>query len=131
MKVKDLIAELQKADPSGEAEVAIDNKTVFGTTGVEPGYYDGTYLKVHFSESARSHKNCYEIIAVEMGAQIKKINLLYLSAEDAFLENPDAEWIPNRYNPQRDKEFLESVEKWREEGKKLRAHFQELDKENG
>lgn len=54
MKAKELIAELQKADPTGEAEVAIDNKTVYGTTGVEPGYYDGTYLKVHFSDEAKA-----------------------------------------------------------------------------
>ena len=40
MKVRELIAELQKADPTGEVEVSIDGRAPFFVSN-EPAYYDG------------------------------------------------------------------------------------------
>jgi len=127
MKVKELIAELLKQDPTGEAEVAIDNKTVYGTTGVEPGYYDGTFFKVHFSEEAKEFEtNFWGVSAVEMGSGYKKINLRYMDMEEAFLENPEAKWIANRYNDERDAHFREEVEKFRVAGRALQVELAEI-----
>lgn len=65
-----------------------------------------------------------------MGSGLRKINILYKSAEEAFLDNPEAEWIPHHYNPQRDLQFLLEVEKWRQEGRQLKVEIEEINKKN-
>lgn len=124
MKVKELIEKLQAADPSREAEVAINNCTVHEITPVDPGYYDGTYIKVHFDKSARDFYNRYGVTAVERGAHLKKINIRYMDMEEAFLENPEAKWIPN--GSTHEQEFLETIDKCRAGGRALRKEIEEF-----
>lgn len=52
MKTKDLIAELQRVDPSGEIECCIENGDIW-SINVEPAYYDGRLQVFQFDEERR------------------------------------------------------------------------------
>lgn len=128
MKSRELIEKLLEVDPSGEAEVVISNSSISWVDGPMPGYYDGCYIKTHFDKELANVDdfNHHGVSAVEMGAQIKKIKLHYMTMEDAFMENPEAEWIANNYNEERNAQFLKEVEEYRRIGREQRKEIQEM-----
>lgn len=126
MKVKNLIAALQAMDPTGEVEVCVGNEDIIEITSPMPGYWDGTFFKIHIDDAAKTENNVRGIKAVEMGAKFDKIKLQTLNMEEAFLENPDVEWIGGTYNPARERQWRTEVEVYRARGRVLRMEIDKL-----
>jgi hypothetical protein len=92
-------------------------------------FYDGQFVEIVTDENAKTFRNCYGVSKVIARCnKVKKIKLRTMDAEDAFLENPDAEFEQDPYNKQRHQEWNEAVEKYREEGRKWRQECEEMDK---
>ncbi|MFA6049890.1 MAG: hypothetical protein WC761_01715 [Candidatus Paceibacterota bacterium] len=129
MKTRDLIALLQAADPGGDAEVCVSNEDIIEVSSTMPGYYDGTFMKVHTDDTQRNGNNLWGITSVEMGASLPKIKLRTMGMKDAFIENPDAAWIAGKYNDKRDREFITYIEYYKSCGRVSRKELEKFRKE--
>lgn len=79
MKTKDLIEELQKADPSGELDCCIGNADIH-FVDVLPGYYDGCYHRFQRDENDR-------FVSAEYCSQTNKVSIRPISIYDAIFDN--------------------------------------------
>ncbi len=130
MKTKNLIKLLLEEDPTGEAHVCVDNVDIIEVSSIMPAYYDGQFVEIHRDEKTRTQFNCYGITKViARCGGVSKIKLRTLDAEEAFLENPEAEFEQDTYNPDRHAHWTKKVEEWRAEGRKLKAELQKMDEE--
>ena len=84
MKTKELIRQLQEADPSGEIEVCVGNIDIHFVERL-PAYYDGRL------EVLKRDEDCeyYNIIGGEFVAEGDKVMINTLMIEDAIWNNPD------------------------------------------
>lgn len=83
MKTKELIKELQEADPTGEEEVTVGNTEIF-TIENSPAYYDGCQQIL-----IRDKKNpYYNVISGKVRSKGNKICINTHSIYDAIFENP-------------------------------------------
>jgi hypothetical protein len=87
MKTKDLIAELQEADPSGEIEVCVGNVDIF-SVATEPAYWDGR-LQVLKRDPAK--KPYFDVIGGKYVTSGQKVVIETMSITDVLWDNPDAE----------------------------------------
>lgn len=87
MKTKDLIAELQEADPSGELEVCVENVDIFTVT-TEPAYWDGR-LQVLKRDPAK--KPYYDVVGGKYTSKGSKVVISPMSITDLLWSDPDAE----------------------------------------
>jgi hypothetical protein len=87
MKTKDLIAELQEADPSGELEVCVENVDIFAVA-TEPAYWDGR-LQVLKRDPAK--KPYFDVIGGKYVTSGHKVVISPMSITDVLWDNPDAE----------------------------------------
>ena len=114
MKSKDLIAALQKEDPSGELEVIIGSKTAIYFVEKQPGYYDGSYMKLIQNESPY-----YNITGFHCTREGHKVRLHLVDIEDILwdLKNPTIEMHPSlgEYNISELKNYIEKIKKERSE----------------
>jgi hypothetical protein len=79
MKTKELIEELKKLDPNGNAEVAYANGSILGAT-CEPAYYDGRLVKASkFDDNGL-------VSEVEVTTAGTKINLYALDVGEWYLD---------------------------------------------
>lgn len=130
MKTKELVRQLLLTDPDGEAEVCVGNIDIIDVDGPMPCYYDGQFVQIVLDEESRTENNCHGVIKVKPRTKGNKIKLRTMDAEEAFLENPEAILEMDPYNPNREKEWLETVEKWREEGRQLRKQLDQMREEH-
>ena len=86
MKVKELIRQLQEADPTGEIEACVGNIDIHFVSR-EPAYYDGR-LEVLTRDPARTGR-CYDICGAEIRSDGDKVQIHILSIQQAIWENPD------------------------------------------
>jgi hypothetical protein len=84
MKTKDLIAALQKADPTGELVCCVGNASVFYVNRTL-SYWDGC-LQVLKRDP---NKNGYNIIGGEFQSSGEKVVIRELSLYDALLDNSE------------------------------------------
>ena len=84
MKTRELIAQLNECDPTGELEVCIGNVDIH-FVGKEPAYYDGC-LQVLKRDEACEY---YNIIGAEFRSGGFKIVINELNIADALLNNPE------------------------------------------
>lgn len=82
MKTRDLIKALQEEDPSGEIECCVGNEDIHFIEEV-PAFYDGP-LQVLIRDP---NNKFYNIIGAKLVSSGKKIQIHYLSLEDAILGN--------------------------------------------
>jgi hypothetical protein len=87
MKTKDLIKELQEADPSGELECCVNNIDIF-TVATEPAYYDGR-LQLLIRDPAK--KPYYDIVGGKYVSSGYKVVISPMSITDVLWDDPDAE----------------------------------------
>jgi hypothetical protein len=85
LKVKELIRQLQEADPTGELEACVGNIDVHFVCR-DPAYYDGP-LQVLKRDPDR--KGVYDICAAEFRRDGHKVQIHTLSIKDAIWEDPD------------------------------------------
>ena len=87
MKTRDLIAQLQAADPSGDLECVIGCDDIYFVQPL-PMYYDGRpWLLVH-DEALRG--KAYSIVGLRYPSGGRKVSITTQSAEDVLSEAPDA-----------------------------------------
>lgn len=119
MKTKELIRLLILTDPDGEAEVCVDNDDIVRVDDLMPCYYDGQFVQIVTDSTAVTDYNVYGVTKVVSRTQGSKIKLRTLEPSEAFLENPEAEFVMEPYNPDRENKWKISVEEWREQGREL------------
>lgn len=84
MKTKELIAELLKADPTGEGEVCVGNCDIYYVEKL-PAYYDGCLQRL----IRDSEKKGWNIVAAKYTAEGYKISIRPLSIGDAIFDDKD------------------------------------------
>lgn len=134
MKTKKLVQLLLEADPDGEAEVCVGNVDIIDVDGPMPAYYDGQFVQITCDDNARDEHlgghNSRGVVKVNARCSgVNKINLQIMDAEEAFLDNPEAVFEQDPYNPQRNEQWEEQVKKWRQEGRKLHAELDKMEEE--
>ena len=85
MKTKDLIAALQKKDPSGEIECCVGNADIHFLS-VEPAYWDGRLQILHRDHSKDPY---YNIVGAKRTSKGSKVVLHVYSIEDYISDNPE------------------------------------------
>ncbi len=87
MKTRDLIAQLQAEDPTGDLECVVGRDDVYYVTR-QPMYYDGRpWLLVH-DEALRG--KAYSVVGLRYPSDGQKVRIVTLDAESVLYEAPDA-----------------------------------------
>lgn len=84
MKTKELIRQLQKADPTGELETCVLNEDIHFVDTL-PALYDGKLQVLTRDDS----KNCYNIIGGKYVVKGHKVVIFPISITDALWNDPD------------------------------------------
>jgi len=118
MKTKELIRQLQEADPSGEIEVCCGNEDIHFVETLE-AYYDGKLQVLKRDPS----KTCYNIIGAKVTTRGCKVQIHSHSIRDAISNNPD---LPIEYDLEdyMIPEYKKSYDEWREEVKSIKEEVQ-------
>lgn len=85
MNTRELIAELQQQDPSGEVTVCVGNSPIFFVERL-PAYYDGPLLDLTRDPTKKPN---YDVIAVKYRRSGDKVKLHTLDVEDAIEMDPN------------------------------------------
>lgn len=127
MKTKELVKRLLETDPTGEAHVCVGNIDIIDVDGPMPGYYDGQFVEIVHDKEYGDLDNCFGVTKViARCSSVEKIKLRTMDAEEAFLDNPEAEFEQDTYNENRHKEWEKCVKEWRKEGRKLQRDFEKM-----
>lgn len=129
MKTKELVRKLIKADPDGEAEVCVGNIDIIDVDGPMSSYWDGRFIKIGLDEKNIMQNNCHGVSSVTVKTNGLKIKLQLKDAEDAFIDNPEAEFILEEeelFTEESRALWYRKVEEWRESGRKFYQEFDEL-----
>lgn len=111
MKTKDLIALLQKADPTGELECCVRNRDIFAVYPTE-AYWDGPQ-QILVRDPANPH---YNVVGAIFNREGTKVQIETHSIKDAIFENPE---LPVKIKAKvSDDHIAENIRKWREEAKR-------------
>lgn len=108
MKTKELVRQLQEADPSGNEECCIGNLDIYEVRKL-PAYYGGRLEVLERKSDCKS----YDVIGAKFVASGVKIQITPWGIDDALFEDPD---MPVDCSEVTDYE-KNLVEKWREEGR--------------
>ncbi len=117
MKTKDLIKQLQEADPSGEEVVCVGNTPIYYVDSL-PGYYDGCARDL--IQDPELIGKSYSIIGGRIISTGMKISIKTYDIDDMLYDNPEA---PVEFDgPYAQRHYESSVEKWRELGRSGLRH---------
>lgn len=108
MKTKDLIKQLQEADPSGEIECCVNNADIH-FVNTEPAYYDGC-LQVLKRDIDNKY---YNIIGAKYVSKGEKVVIRPLSISDAIWEQEDLPIEFEGLSPRKEAEYKERLNKKR------------------
>lgn len=109
MKTKELIKRLNDADPTGEAEVCVDNTDILFVEAL-PAYYDG-YLQVLIRDKTK--EPYYNVVGAKYVNEGKKVCIHQHSIEDAIIENPELPVDLPDGSPVNNKYYLALLEQYR------------------
>ena len=126
MKTKELIRQLQEADPSGEMNCCVENVDIF-FVDCEPAYWDGCLQVLERDPTSKY----YNVIGAKYTTEGRKIVIVTHSIKDAILENPD---LPIEYEGFSDESktkgsYQKDVEKWREKTRRINAKVEKWSQE--
>lgn len=111
MKTKELIKRLNAADPTGEAEVCVDNADILFVEP-QPAFWDG-YLQVLIRDTTK--EPYYNVVGAKYVNEGKKICIHQHSIEDAITENPELPVALSEGSPVNNKYYLALLEQYRRE----------------
>jgi hypothetical protein len=86
MKTRELIDQLQRADPSGELEVIADGTPVYFVSR-QDAYYDGPLEMLIHDDSKRPY---YSIVGYKVTQRGQKVRLHLMGLSDVLLDEPEA-----------------------------------------
>ena len=126
MKTKELIRQLQEADPSGELECAIGNSDIHFVE-VQPAYWDGCLEVLERDES----NPYYNIIGAKYTTEGVKINISTLSIEEAIFNDPDlpVEFDTHFLYEEHNDRYKKAVKRYRKEAKQIKEEAEKFKKE--
>lgn len=110
MKTKELIRQLQEADPTGEEQACVNNVDIH-YVDTEPAYYDGALQVLDRDESVQ----CYNIIGARYVRSGKKVVIHPLSIHDAICNDSDLKIDYSDLSPDRQVSVAaahDSLRKW-------------------
>ena len=120
MKTKELIRQLQEADPSGELEVGIHNEDILSIEHL-PAYYDGSLQVINKNEKGH-------IVSGEIYRTGSKIKICTYPLEDAVLDcmvshydqhgNTDYEF-PITVHGDCFNSYADTIKHWHDEARKI------------
>lgn len=115
MKTKELIRQLQLADPDGESECVVNGTTDILAVEPEPGYYDGSYQVLVRNPDLNGE--CYDVIGGIISTKGVKINLSTHTLREAMYEAimSDKEFPIEIQAPNYEQEYQETINGWKEE----------------
>jgi len=113
LKTKELIRQLQEADPSGELECAIGGNVDIISVYALPAYYDG-YLEI--LERDHSKDPYYNICGAIITGEGSKVRIDPYSVEDAIFDNVD---LPVKIIGDSNNIRRKGIEKYREKAKQI------------
>lgn len=105
MTTRELIAALEKMDPSGELDAVVENAAIIGVT-VLPGYHDGCY---------------HRILPPAIRESGKKVALHARTLEDLLWDLPTVEVDLSDLSEPRRERYAKEVEGWRREALRSRS----------
>jgi len=111
MKTKELIRQLNIADPTGEEEVCVGNADILFVES-EPAYYDG-HLQVLIRDTTKDPY--YNVVGAKYVGKGKKVCIKYHSIESAIMENPELPVDFSEISTVDNKYYLECVKQYRRE----------------
>lgn len=116
MKTKELIRQLQEADPSGEIDCCIGNVDIHFVS-VDPSHYDGCKQVL-----IRDEKNpFYNIIGAKVVSEGQKVVLHALSIKDILWDDPDS---PIEYDEYSERTYKKAHDNIREEVREFIAEME-------
>lgn len=139
MKTRELIAALQKEDPSGELEVVASGTPIYFVERQE-AYYDGPLQMLVHDESKRPY---YSIVGYKVTQRGSKVKLHLMSLDDCMLDEISlpvdlsevSDFHRERWEKrvaelrERMREIHESVEEWAAKRQVQNAHETKVMKE--
>jgi hypothetical protein len=114
MKTKELIRQLQEADPSGEIECCVNNADIH-FVNVEPAYWDGC-LQVLKRDETNPY---YNIIGAKYTSKGDKVVIRPLSISDAVFENQDLPVEFEGLNPDREAGYKKRLDERRRQTEEI------------
>jgi hypothetical protein len=126
MRTRDLIEALQKADPSGETPVVVDNKEVYTVERIE-AFWDGVSQLHVVDESAKPY---WHIASMRVTTRGSKVRLSTIGVED-FIDNfPDGRveidftYSDPAQRAERIQVWENRIAAWRAETKRINAELE-------
>lgn len=115
MKTKELIRQLNEADPTGENECVVNNVDIFFVSH-EPAYYDGRAEMLIRDETNKY----YNVVGAKVRCNGTKIQIHLHSIEDAILSHPDLPVDLSELHDRSLKEWEENISSLRAESIKIK-----------
>jgi hypothetical protein len=122
MKTKELIRQLQEADPTGEVEVTAAGADIYYAASA-PAYWDGPHFILQHDPAKVGR--CYSIIGGRINYEGMKVKLHLVAWDDVLLDHPDA---PIEVSEHRKAQWVDDIEKQRVWVKNLQAEIEEDEK---
>lgn len=127
MKTKELIRQLQEADPSGELECTVDGVDIFAVW-TEPGYYDGPYEILIRDPDLAPY---YDVVGGIISTEGTKVRIRAMSLRTALLEEEvDGGFFPiclrtTYANPESNQRLYDRIDEWRAKAAEYRDEFKQ------
>jgi hypothetical protein len=112
MTTKELIAELQRSDPTGEEQVVCPGNEAILCVERIPAYHDGACEELIKNENGL-------IIGGRLRREGKKVRIVTCSLEWALLDNPDLPIEVPTKKWDHSEHCKQEVERWRTEARKI------------
>lgn len=109
MKAKELIRQLQEADPSGELEVCVDNLDI-NFISTEPAYWDGKQQVIIRDQSNGRGR----VIGAKIASKGSKVQIRTLSIHEAIWANPELPVDYSDLSPEQAEEFKKRHDEYRQ-----------------
>lgn len=114
MKTKELIRQLQEADPTGELEVTVGKEAIWFVQTL-PGYYDGCHQVLKHDPDKVGKE--FSIVGAEIRAEGRHLDLEIGHLEHLLVDEPD---MPVTYDSEYARSHYASmVEDWRKEAREI------------
>jgi len=121
MTTRELIAELQRQDPSGDVPVVVDNKEVY-TVECMAAYWDGV-AQLHVVDEAA--KPYWHIKGMRVTTKGHKVRLSTIGVED-FIENIPDGLVEFDFSYSDDAQRAEIIREWQSRVETWRAEVKQI-----
>lgn len=120
MKTRELIAQLQEQDPSGELEVVAGGTPIYFVQRYA-AYYDGCLRSLIIDDSKKPH---YSIVGFKVTGRGEKVKLHLMDLDDVICDDPDAVLDVSELEPHRAARYQQLADGYRANTRKINAEIE-------